>query len=117
MHLCGTCLRSKPTNRKGEATQLSYIPGSPFERVHFDSFGPVSPISNAGCRYALLIRDLFSRFTVMVGLPDQTAKIVAKGTLQQWTSYFGVPDALHSDRGSCFEADLYKKILQNLRDT
>ena len=46
----------------------------------------------------------------MVGLPDQTAKTVAKATLQQWMSYFGVPDALHSDRGSCFEADLYKEF-------
>lgn len=107
---CSVCIRSKHAPRKAQARRRSYVPGSPFERVALDIFGPVSPISASGARYVLVIRDLFSRFTVMVALPDQSAKSVAEAMLKHWVSVFGAADSVHSDQGSCFEAALYKEF-------
>ena len=107
---CKVCIQSKTAHRIARAERLSYVPGSPMERVALDLFGPISPKSPRGNRYVLVIRDLFTRFTVLVPLPDQSAKSVARSMLIQWISIFGTPFSTHSDQGSCFESGLYKEF-------
>ena len=110
---CKVCIQSKTAHRIARAGRLSYVPGAPMERVALDLFGPISPISPRKNRYILVIRDLFTRFTVLVPLPDQSAKSVAQSMLQQWICIFGTPYSTHSDQGSCFESYLYKEFCRS----
>ena len=71
-----------------------------FEQIAFDFIGPL-PVSLHRNRYILAITDYFSRWAEAYPLPDITAESTAV-CLADWTTRYGAPFVLCSDRGSHF---------------
>ena len=44
--------------------------------------------------------DTFSKFSVVVVMPNQQAKTVVKSLVDKWFYTFGIPTRIHSDQGS-----------------
>lgn len=83
--------------------------GYPFEKIAVDIAGPLQP-SRCGDRYILAIIDYFSKFPMLIPLRNIDSKTVAEAIFTNWICLFGVPDVIHSDRGSCFESELFYEM-------
>jgi hypothetical protein len=82
---CSACNRSKHLRRKYRAPLQEFTTGAPMEKVHMDIMGPF-PLSTKGNRYLLVIVDQFTKWIEAVALPDQTAEMVAKATVDNFFS-------------------------------
>ena len=82
-----------------------------FSAIHVDFVGPLPP--NKGKHYLFTVFDRGSRWFSAYPTSTATAEAAASALLD-WTSNFGVPDILISDRGTHFEAQLFKEVTQKL---
>jgi transposase InsO family protein len=71
------------------------------------------PLSSYAREDVLTIVDVFTRFTVMVVTPDQTAASTVDALQKYWFAYFGFPRILHSDNGSSFRNDLVNRLCEH----
>lgn len=81
----------------------------PFHKISVDITGPL-PLGPHGEQYILGIIDNFSRFVSLVPLKRATAETVAKVLYEKWVTVFGVPEVIHSDRGTEFENQLISNL-------
>jgi len=65
--------------------------------------------------YLVAAYDTFTRWPEAIPVPDITSKSVASALLHQVFSRFGVPDQIHLDQGSTFEATLFREIIELLQ--
>ena len=86
---------------------------TPFELVSIDLCGPL-PQTSKDNRYILSMIDKFSRFCMLIPLPDIKTLSVVKG-YRQWINLFGAPNNLLSDNGSQFTSEIFK-IFNELYD-
>ena len=111
---CRTCIlcqrRSKPTPSP-RAPMQTELATYPFERVAVDITEMATSVK--GNRYALVIMDYFSKYVRVYPMPDQKTETILDGVLD-WVYDFGVPEKLHSDQGSQFEAGLFKIMCDRL---
>lgn len=91
--------------------RLTTVTGFPFEKIALDITGPLPPAPN-GYRYILGVIDYFSKFPMLIPLKTADARSVADVLFKRWISVFGVPWSIHSDRGTCFESELFKELCQ-----
>ena len=75
------------------------VPTGPNEQVHFDFYYVGE--SASGETYLLVIRDGFSRYTMLLPTDGASATTAAQGILH-WISLFGLPRRFFSDNGSHF---------------
>ena len=54
--------------------------------------------------------DAFTKFSLAVCTPNQTAKAVAKVLMEKWFHVYGVPSQIHSDQGRCFDLNIIKAL-------
>ena len=64
----------------------------------------------SGIENALVLTDVFTKYTQVIPTRDQKARTVAKVLVKDWFVRFGVPQRIHSDRGRNFECTLVKEI-------
>ena len=112
-HDCQACQRRKSPRR------LAKLPAGPLpvnrliERVSIDlveyKTKSVFP-TGLKCSYALVIIDNFTRFDVLVALPDKKEETIAKALVEMVFSIFGPPETLHSDQGPYFENKDVKQL-------
>lgn len=96
---CRVCCECKPRFYKPEqATLIKAM--RPFERISMDFKGPL-PSSSAQNKYLLIVVDEYSRFPFAFPCKDTNARTVI-ACLCQIFAIFGMPDYIHSDRGSSF---------------
>ena len=74
--------------------------------------GPISPPSD-GFRYILTTIDMCSRFPEAISLKDISSSTVAEALLEIF-SRVGLPNRIHSDRGSQFTSDMMKEVYRLL---
>ena len=110
---CDLCQRnvSKGTVPKAPMGKLPLI-GTPFSLMCVDLIGPISPPSN-GFRYILTTIDMCSRFPEAIPLKDISSSTVAEALLEIF-SRVGLPNRIHSDRGSQFTSDMMKEVYRLL---
>ena len=106
---CARCQVSK----KGQAAPQP--PGQlkatqPLEVLALD-FLQLDQASN-GMTYALVMTDIFSRYSLAFPCHDQTAHTVVTKLVEQWFPYFGVPMRIHSDQGRQFEGKVVQELCQ-----
>jgi transposase InsO family protein len=86
-----------------------FPPDGPLEFVAMDILGPF-PVSQSGSRYILVISDSFSKLSVAVPLPDQTATMVAQDLVDLWLVFHGAPLVILTDNGSNFASKFFGVI-------
>ena len=64
------------------------------------------PLTDSGNRHVVVIRDLFTKWPFVFPVPDQKAPRIARLLAEQVIPWFGVPEALLSDRGANLLAHL-----------
>ncbi|KRX75500.1 Pro-Pol polyprotein [Trichinella sp. T6] len=84
-----------------EATQ-------PFERLNIDFKGPLPGHQNQ--RYMFIVVDEYSRFPFAFPCADVSAASAEKCLVELY-SLFGVPSYVHSDLGSAFASDEFRRFL------
>ena len=84
-----------------------------FQKISIDVTGPL-PHGPGGEQYILGIIDNFSRFASLVPLKRATAETVAKALYEKWITIFGIPEVIHSDRGTEFENKLIYSLCNYL---
>ena len=90
---------------------LGHLPlvGEPFRSISVDIAGPIEPRSASGYRYILSIVDMATRFPEAIPLKTITAEEVAE-ELFKFYCRMGIPERIHTDRGSQFTSDLMSKV-------
>jgi transposase InsO family protein len=78
-----------------------FAPEQPLEFIAMDVLGPL-PATVRGNRFVLCITDRFSKMSVAVAIPDQTASTVAQALVDRWVYVFVIPITILSDNGSAF---------------
>ena len=81
---------------------------NPLDLVCLD-FIKIDP-SKTGKENILVITDTFTKFSLAVCTPNQTAKTVAKILVEKWFHIYGVPSRIHSGQGRCFDSNIIKAL-------
>ena len=58
------------------------------------------PLTEAGNKYVLVFQDYLTKWPMVYPMPDQKSERIAKIIVQELLPFFGVPEALLSDRGT-----------------
>ncbi|KRZ44323.1 Retrovirus-related Pol polyprotein from transposon 17.6 [Trichinella pseudospiralis] len=104
---CRTCAKMKPRFYQPETANLIKA-AQPFERLNIDFKGPI--LGHQNQRYMFVVVDEYSRFPFAFPCADVSAAS-AKKCLVELFSLFGVPSYVHSDRGSAFASDEFRRFL------
>ncbi|KRX34352.1 Pro-Pol polyprotein [Trichinella murrelli] len=104
---CRTCAEMKPRFYQPETATLIKAT-QPFERLNIDFKGPLPGHQNQ--RYMFIVVDEYSRFPFAFPCADVSAAS-AKKCLVELFSLFSVPSYVHSDRGSAFASDEFRRFL------
>ena len=104
---CSVCAEVKPRFYKPNKTSLVRST-QPLEKISIDFKGPLP--TNSKNKYLLTMIDEYSRFPWAFPCADMTASTVIK-CLVELFSIFGLPQFIHSDRGSQFMSEELKTFL------
>jgi len=110
---CDLCQRNVSKGTVGKAP-LGLLPaiGTPFSVVCIDLTGPLSPPSDSN-RWILTTIDMCTRFPECIPLRDISSSSVAEDLLGVF-SRVGLPDRIHSDRGSQFTSEMMQELYRLL---
>ena len=106
---CSVCAEVKPRFYKPNKTTLVKST-QPLEKISIDFKGPLP--SNSKNKYLLTMIDEFTRFPWAFPCSDMTASTVIKCLVEVFST-FGLPQFIHSDRGSQFMSEELKTFLHN----
>ena len=118
LNTCKLCLSRKTGHQGKQPEQQKSVVGFPFEKIAIDITGPL-PQARNGDKYILGVIDYFTKYPMLISLPNMEASTVAKALLKHWIAIFGVPQVIHSDRGTCFESNLFQEMcsIMNIKKT
>ena len=77
---------------------------NPLDLVCLD-FTKIDPFKT-GKENVLVITGTFTKFSLAVCTPNQTAKMAAKILVEKWFHVYGVPSQIHSNQGRCFDSNI-----------
>jgi len=111
---CDVCQRTIPKG-KVRKVPLGKVPiiDEPFRRVAVDLVGPISPPSERGHRYMLVLVDYATRYPEAAPLKNIDSETVAEALWNMW-SRLGIPDEVYSDCGTQFISDVMGQVHQLL---
>ena len=104
---CKICLINKP-NKVDNRNKMNLTVDGVFKKIAIDISGPFN--AYGGFRYILAIIDHFSKYVCLIPLKSTDAKTVCEKLIQEWISKLGIPQSIHTDRGSNFESDIFKEV-------
>ena len=107
---CTACRELKPSFLKPPQAHIVKAT-KPFERISIDFMGPKPSVTRN--KYILTVIDEFSRFPFMFPCPDLSASTVVN-CLKRLFFMFGLPGAIHSDRGANFMSSEVRNYLATL---
>ena len=111
---CLTCQKCKSGGKATKAPLISIPVGRRNQRIHIDIIGEITPPSKRGHRYILVLQDAFTKWPEAWVLRNARATTCATVIINDYISRFGVPENLHSDRGSNFESEVFAEVCRLL---
>lgn len=103
---CRTCARFKPRFVKSISTLIKAT--RPFEKLSLDFKGPLPSASRN--TYLFVIVDEYSRFPFAYATQDTSSETAIR-CLTNLFSVFGMPECVHSDRGTGFSSRQFRQFL------
>ena len=111
---CDTCLRASNKGKAADAPiRTIRAPTGINQRVHIDTFGPVSDSHNKNVYVAVIIEALSNHVTLKV-MKDKTPESAA-AALMDYIYVFGVPHVVVSDNGREYANKLMRLLHRALR--
>jgi len=97
-----------PTERLGDRPPAVF----PWERLHMDVWSPGAKhqCSNSGNKHVLGVVDAFSKFVVLIPIPNQTAATISDAIIEHLMLPYGVPKEIVSDGATNFGATLQQEL-------
>ena len=102
---CSACQRRNPPQQLPRAPLGTIKVSRPFEKVSLDIMGPL-PISSRGCKYILVVTDLFTKWVEAFPLKDTVSSTLARILVDEVISRYGMPESIHSDQGANLRSEL-----------
>ena len=109
---CPQCAVVEGTGRKVKPPLFRIPTERPFQIVGVDIME--LPVTSKGNRYLIVFQDLFTKWPMAYPVPDQKAERIARLLLENIVPFFGVPEALLSDRGTNLLSCLMKDVCRML---
>ena len=109
-----TCPKCQAAKRKVPIAKLplgSITADRPWQRLSMDLWS-ACVTSTRGYIHVLTVIDIFSRFVLAIPLKNKTAAAVAYELISQVYPRFGIPETIHSDRGTEFVNETLKIICE-----
>ena len=106
---CDICQRNKKTGKSTTLSGGNLQVGRPWQQVGIDLVGPM-PVTSRGNKWILVLTDHFTRWQDALPIPNATTVEVAKALDERVFAYFGLPEILHSDRGTQFESEVLSEL-------
>ena len=57
-----------------------------------------------------MVEDYFTKYVNLYALPNQTAQSVTQCLFEDYVLVHGIPEAVHSDQGRQFEAEIVQRL-------
>ena len=99
VHDCQMCQKRNPPQPQPLAPLGTIKCSHPFDVISWDIMGPL-PLSTRGCKYILVITDLFSKWVEAFPLAATDSETLASVLVDEVVCRYGVPGSLHSDQGA-----------------
>lgn len=107
---CLTCIAYSPKTGKAEGTLHNIPKGEqPFAQLHIDHYGSIDKTSSK--QHILLVVDGFTKFVRLYPVKSTTSKETIT-CLTQYFNNYSRPQAIISDRGTCFTSTEFKEFLK-----
>jgi Integrase core domain len=104
---CPSCSAQRLKRGPKRSVPLTvFPPDRPLEFLAIDVLGPL-PSTPRKNRYVLCITDRFTKLSVAVAMPDQTASTIARELVDRWIAIFGIPVTILSDNGPAFACKFF----------
>ena len=111
---CTTCEERGPSPNPQKGLLMPAIAAYPFQRVCVDFVGPW-PVAKGGYRYILTVLDTFSRWLEAFPTKTASAAEVTQILVKEIFTRFGLPERIHSDRGTHFTAESVQELANELK--
>ena len=108
---CEVCDRDRSSNPLPRAP-LGHLPADhPFGTLYIDIVGGQGSLSlGPSPKSILTMIDGLTGWAKAVPIADQSAATCARAVYAEWIGRYGVPEQLHSDRGTQFESALFTEL-------
>ena len=113
VHSCQTCQKRNPPQPSPQAPLGTIKAHRPFEKVSWDIMGPL-PTTSRGCKYILVITDMFSKWVEAFPLRVTDSETLAKVLVDEVVCRYGVPLTLHSDQGANLNSEVITSLCKQL---
>lgn len=110
---CSSCQINKPKVRNKEGLIITDTPNKPFETLIIDTIGPFPSTTNQ-VKYAVTIICDFSKYLIIVPIPNKEAKTIAKVLLEHCILIYGPFKSIRSDLGTEYANKLMKELTELL---
>ena len=107
---CEICTMSKKATKRERAPMQILGSGAPMERIALDIVGELSPTTQRGNKYILVISDYFTKWVEAFAMPNMEAITVAEILAKEVIARYGVPSTIHSDQGKQFEGKVFSEM-------
>ena len=112
---CNSCQgRKGPAPSTRERPSYAVLSNGPGDLIAMDIAGP-KRTTPRGSKFILVIRDLFTCFTVAVPLNNTLAETVAEAFLSHWLPHHSAPARILTDNGSNFTSGLLADVTNLLQ--
>ncbi len=110
---CPGCVFYKSEAPRNQGVLQPFVATEPFSVVHCDFIGPIQT-TTSGNKYICVFVDKFTRWVECVATKDCAAETAADALIEAVVTRHGCPEKLITDRGSCYIAKMYERLLTRL---
>ncbi len=113
---CVPCQKKRGRLTDQRHTLHASLAGFPFQRICMDFVGPLHEkrLQASRNKYIFTVRDTFSKWLEAFAVPAATSEAALDCLLTHVFPRFGLPEVLHSDRGTHFTAHVFPAVAKRL---